>query len=64
MNEIIKLDSEEDRELIDKILLQRKPLGLYYTIESGKYIGIDNSNGDAWIEEFKTLASCKKWLGG
>lgn len=39
-----------------------KPIGKFYTKEGELYIGIDNSTGDAWTEEFKTKASCFKWL--
>lgn len=38
------------------------PPGLYWANESGKYIGIDNSTGDAWVEEFETLQECIRWL--
>lgn len=41
-----------------------KPIGRFYTKEGELYIGIDNSTGDAWTEEFKTKASCFKWLEG
>lgn len=52
-----------------KIIGTRKPLGRFYTIDNsirlGKcYIGIDNSHGDAWTEEFTNLRSCKRWLTG
>ncbi len=32
--------------------------------ESTVFIGIDNSSGDAWTEEFKTLEGAKAWLFG
>lgn len=38
--------------------------GLYYLIDDGKYVGIDNSTNDAWTEEFNTLEECKNWLEG
>lgn len=41
-----------------------KPTGRFYTKEGELYTGIDNSTGDAWTEEFKTKASCFKWLEG
>jgi hypothetical protein len=44
------------------IIHSRKPLGLFYLLHNGVYIGIDNSTGDAWTEEFTTLRHCKKWL--
>lgn len=38
------------------------PPGLYYTKENGIYIGIDNSTGHAWVEEFNSRRKCLKWL--
>lgn len=42
------------------------PIGLYFTYDekSNKYIGCDNSTGDAWVEEFDKLADCIVWLFG
>jgi hypothetical protein len=45
-----------------RIIETRYPLGLFYCKENDQYFGIDNSEGDAWMEEFKTLKECKKWL--
>ena len=39
-----------------------KPLGLYYVLNDGVYVGIDNSTGHAWTEEFTDLSQCKRWL--
>lgn len=51
--------------LADEIIETRKPLGLFYYREYNNIIiGIDNSTGDAWIEEFNNLEECKKWLIG
>ena len=45
-----------------------KPLGLFYFIvrdsEKLKFIGIDNSTGGAWTEEFKSFTKCRIWLLG
>lgn len=41
-----------------------KPLGLFWRKDGDKYIGIDNSNGDAWTEEFKTKEAMLRWLEG
>lgn len=41
-----------------------KPIGRFYSKEGDLYIGIDNSTGNAWTEEFKTKRSCLKWLNG
>ena len=38
------------------------PLGLFYLKEGAQYIGIDNSSGNAWTEEFSDLAACLMWL--
>jgi len=55
---ITKVNTEKSTEIIEK----REILGLFYTIENDIYVGIDNSSGDAWTEDFKSLASCKRWL--
>ena len=41
-----------------------KPLGLFYLEEDGKFVGIDNSDGNAWTEEFWDKDSCLRWLNG
>lgn len=65
MQEIKKVSLDE----ADKIIETREPRGKFYTIEKsseGKnvYVGIDNEDGYAWCEDFKSLASCKRWLQG
>lgn len=45
-----------------KVIDNRKPLGLFWTMEKESYIGIDNSTGDAWCEAFDTRKECFKWL--
>ena len=52
--------SWEAKEIIDT----HQPRGLFYISEYSGYTGIDNSNGDAWVEEFKTLDDCLNWLNG
>lgn len=60
--EIKKVTPEEATGIINS----RIPLGLFYTIEKkgcvNIYVGIDNSDGNAWTEDFKSLSSCKRWL--
>lgn len=46
----------------ERIIDIRDPLGLFYVLDAGVYIGIDNSTGDAWTEEFPDLRTCKRWL--
>lgn len=44
------------------VIETRRPLGLFYVHENGVYVGIDNSTGHAWVEEFASLRQCKEWL--
>jgi len=44
------------------IMWSREPLGLFYLKIDDVYVGIDNSNGNAWTEEFPNLRKCKRWL--
>lgn len=39
-----------------------RPLGLFYVRDNGVYVGIDNSRGHVWVEEFTNLRQCKEWL--
>ena len=55
---IKEIKSEQASVVIDT----REPLGLFYLLDDAVYIGIDNSTGDAWTEEFPNLHQCKKWL--
>ena len=58
VTEIEKISYEQAERIIDT----RYPLGLFYVLRDGVYIGIDNSNGHAWTEEFPNLRKCKRWL--
>ena len=62
--QIQKATSEEATKIIET----RQPLGLFYTIDKQGdkriYVGIDNQDGNAWTEDFKSLSSCKNWLTG
>lgn len=44
------------------VIETRCPLGLFYVHENGVYVGIDNSTGHTWVEEFASLRQCKEWL--
>lgn len=39
-----------------------KPPGRFIHRDGKKFIGIDNSSGEAWTEEFRTEAGCVRWL--
>jgi len=55
---------EIDQKTADKIVENRKPIGLFYFNEKGMTIGINNSKGDAFVEEFSNQDHCLKWLKG
>ena len=49
-------------EYANQIIESREPKGQFWTEENGKFIGIDNSDGDAWCEEFSSKERCFAWL--
>ncbi|MFT9495755.1 MULTISPECIES: hypothetical protein [Bacillota] len=59
-NKIKKIDKREASDIMNNY----KPIGLFMVEENGHYIGIDNSSGECWVEEFITEDLCLKWLKG
>ncbi|SHH60158.1 hypothetical protein [Sporanaerobacter acetigenes] len=53
---------EVSNELAKKIIETGEALGKFYTFEKGIYVGIDNSAGHVWVEDFKTEEECLSWL--
>lgn len=49
-------------EAASGIIEHGEPKGLFYTMESGRFVGIDNSTGDVWVEEFQSEMECRDWL--
>ena len=47
-----------------QIIINRLPLGKFWTKEKHKYTAIDNSTGDAWTESFDTISQCESYLDG
>lgn len=47
-----------------EVITKREPLGRFYYQEGTRWIGIDNSTGDCWVEAFTTKAECVAWLTG
>lgn len=39
-----------------------EPEGLFMFKADRKYIGVDNSTGEAWTEEFGNMKKCLEWL--
>lgn len=66
MDEIKELTSEE----LNALLLSGNdsntytPIGRFYHKDGDVYVGVDNSTGDAWTEDFTTLEDCIQWLKG
>ena len=52
------------KERLGKIIDTRQPIGLFYTVENGVFVGVDNLTGDAWTEEFHDYWTCRQWLLG
>ncbi|UOE58222.1 hypothetical protein [Cytobacillus oceanisediminis] len=56
--ELKKVTSKESLRIIQK----REPKGTFYRQCGEMWIGIDNREGEAWVEEFETQDDCKAWL--
>lgn len=54
------------KKFAKEVIETRKPKGLFWYEEDEAIVGIDNSNNDAWVEEFKfsSKEDCFKWLRG
>ena len=50
-------------EQANAIFETRKPLGKFYFRQNRKFIGIDNSAGDAECCVFDSFFECGEWLG-
>ena len=46
------------------IIRTRNPIGRFWQKDGDLYIGIDNTTGDAWVEEFTAIEYCLAWLEG
>ena len=58
--DIKEVTTEEAKKIIDS----RLPLGKFYVIEDGVFVGIDNEDGEAWTDEFNNIDICYDWLYG
>ena len=57
-------ERQVSREEAAEIIEFRYPEGYFMVKEDGKFVGIDNSDGDAFTEEFKSKERCIRWLAG
>lgn len=55
---VTKINQSKANEIIET----RKPLGAFYYEEGGRFIGIDNTAGESFVEEFKDKETCIAWL--
>ncbi len=55
---------EVTNEEVAKIIVDRELRGLFYQKDGDVYVGIDNTTGEAWTEDFPNLEECLAWLKG
>lgn len=53
-----------DPEIARNVIREREPIGLFmfWDRDADLFIGVDNSEGDAWVEEFDSFKRCLEWL--
>ena len=71
MNEIKQITQEQALKLLescDEYGRNYTPLGIFWHMteldDKTIYVGIDNSTGEAWIEDFNEVDKCLAWLRG
>ena len=63
--DIQQITQEEANQLLNNEPPNYRPFGKFYVVEDDFTIsGIDNSDGNAWTEGFRTLEECIAWLKG
>ena len=55
---IQKLTSEE----MARVINTREPRGRFYQVEGRIIIGVDNTTGDAWTEDFRDFETFMLWI--
>lgn len=65
--EIKYITQDQAESIIEKWCYGKAELGRYIAVYKDtyaldKYIAIDNSTNNCWVEEFRTLKGCKKYL--
>ena len=60
------ISDEESSKLLESDIISEygkyEPEGLFYHKDGSNWVGIDNSSGDANVEEFDTKEACLFWL--
>lgn len=55
---IVEITNEQAKEIIKN----RMPFGGFWFQEGNKFKGVENTSGDAQVEEFSTKKECISWL--
>lgn len=58
------LPKQVEKSDIIEIIEKRDRIGLFYCKDGDFWVGVDNTSGDAWTEDFNTEKDCIKWLMG
>ena len=52
------------QEFAWNVVEEKAPAGKFWHKDGDWFIGIDNSNGQAWVEKFASKEECFAWLRG
>lgn len=52
------------KKQFENIIDTREPAGSFLLLNKNSFTGVDNTTGDAWVEDFKDLQNCLRWLHG
>lgn len=44
------------------VILTRMPYGLFLTWEAPRWVAVDNADGNAWTEAFRSKRNAMRWL--
>lgn len=55
---------EVSEKELESIIDRREPAGRFYCKEGRKWVAVDNECGDAFTEDFPSLAAAIAWLAG
>ncbi len=58
MNRPKEVTLQEAAQIIESF----HPLGCFYLKDRKWYVGINNSTGEAWTEDFLSKEECLRWL--
>lgn len=50
------------KEKINEIIETREERGLFLTQDGDKYIAVDNTDGEAWTEEYNDITEAVQYL--